>query len=221
MNDRLDLHKLFKSFVSSDGLKPALLGVCYDKDNNKLVATDGHKLFSLHSASEHITIVFEKDPGYSRFKGEKVILPVEIFEEFEKRTKGFKNNDYRLDSCRLLITGAGTTDNPFFVEYQYRKQEEGDFKTFAGAECINENYPDYQSVIPEFKDFQPIEAVSINPHYLNQMFLAVKSYRPKAAPIVTMYFHSEIAPICVKFFADHEEVQDLRYDCILMPVRMV
>ncbi len=218
MNNRLNLEKLVKGFVSSDELKPALMGVCYDIDKKNLCATDGHKLFVLKECQQHINIVFQKDPGFKVFPGEAVTLPVEIFTEYEKRTKDIKNNAYRLEACRLLITGAGTTEKPYFVEYQFRKHENNEFKTFAGAECLDERYPDYQSVIPAKNDRGAVDAIQVNPVYLNMMYQAVKSWEPKGFPHTKLLFKNDIAPVMVEFFGD--ETERLDYDCLLMPIRI-
>jgi len=212
----LDLNKLFIGFVSKDELKPGLMGVCYDSLKNNLVATDGHKLFSLHDASSHITIQFEQ-PLEKLNRDAAPILPVEIFAEYEKRLKG-KSTDYRLEHCRILITGNGSYEDQYFVEFQEKKHGLGEFKTFAGAECIDEQYPDYQSVIPERLDRGEVDSIGINPVLLYKMYMALKSYNDLA--VTRLYFKSELAPITVRFWAEDPGTEDLDYDCIIMPIRI-
>ncbi len=211
MKNRINLEKLAKGFCSTDELKPALLGVGYNIEENEFCMTDGHKLFVLKNVSDHISIEF------SESEKNDIILPIEILAEYEKRTKKY-SLEYCLKYCRLLVTGDGSYADPYFIEYQERKSSEKPFKTYAGAECIAERYPDYKSVIPSWSDLSAVEQVGVNPVYLNQMWLAVKSISPKAAPVIRLNFQSEISPILVKFFADHEEI-NFKYDCLIMPVR--
>jgi len=209
--NRLNLEKLAKGFVSHDELRPALMGAFYDIKRDALVVTDGHKLFVLKSLGDHITIIMnDKD-----FKGSP-ILPVEILAEYEKRTKGYSLEKCR-EFCRLLITGKGTNEDLFFAEYQEDKNGKG-FKTYAGAECIDENYPDYEAVIPTKEDLGEVDAIAINPVYLHQIWLAVKSWDNRAAPAVRLLFKNEIAPVIVELFSP--EVETFNYTCLITPVRL-
>jgi len=209
---RLNLEKCFKGFVSNDELKPALLGVCYDIDNNNLCATDGHKLFVLNDCDQHIVI------NHADKMAGNPILPVEIFAEYEKRTKTY-SKDYRDLYCRLLISGSRSYDDPYFVEYQEKKGENKPFKTFAGAECINENYPDYLSVIPDKNDRGDVDSIGINPVYANMIWQALKSWAPKSNPMITMKFKDARAPIMIDIF--RSDVDPLKYQCLLMPIRTI
>ena len=210
--NRLNLEKLAKGFVSHDEFRPALVGAYYDTKRDALVVTDGHKLFVLKSLGDHITMMMDdKD-----FKGSP-ILPVEILAEYEKRTKGYSLEKCR-EFCRLLITGKGTNEDPFFAEYQEDKNGKG-FKTYAGAECIDENYPDYETVIPAKGDLGEVDAIGINPVYLHQIWMAVKSWDNRAAPVVKLLFKDERAPIMVELF--NAEVEALNCTCLIMPVRLI
>ena len=210
---KLNLEKLVKNYVSKDELKPALLGAVFNREKNEICVTDGHKLFVLHDVKSHITIVCDEME-----KGNDPILPAEIFLEIEKRTKRY-NREYIIKYCRLLITGNGSLDFPYFVEYQERKSDSGEYRTFAGAECITEGYPDYQSVIPENKRQRgQVMEIGVNPSYLNMMYEGVKSWRPKAGPCVTLHIESEISPIMVEFWPDRDS-EGLDYTALLMPVR--
>lgn len=198
---QVNLEKLFKTFVSKDESKPALMGVWYDKENNKLAGCDGHRGFILGKVSDQLVI-----------EGPNCILPVEIFTEYMKRAKG-----HSLDYCNEYIKLV-VNDN--FVELQQRASENKPFKTFYGADCINENYPDIYSVVParsEYEDTSPSK-FGVNPKYMGEIWAAIKPSVDKYHfPVIHITSgHSYYKPLILDFPALDED--SISYDCFLMPV---
>lgn len=61
-------HTNWSKVVSKDGLRPAMCGVYFDKDNECLVGTDGH-----------VVLMIPVDPAFTALADESAVIPVEAF----------------------------------------------------------------------------------------------------------------------------------------------
>jgi len=197
---KIDYKKLLKDVVSKDELKYALMNPAYDCDNDVLVATNGHLLLKIDNVSKDLKIVTQERTGM-------VIIPMRIFEmllEFEKPYKGIQG--------RLHYLHIGGEYVSIWKDIESEKE------SIYREKIIDEQYPDYATVIPKRYDGTPeVSSIGIDLRHMKSLAMALNQ---GIGPLhIEFNFAREIAPTLMycSGFNNHFNVN---LTILLMPVRL-
>ncbi|MBT6047989.1 MAG: hypothetical protein HOG49_14365 [Candidatus Scalindua sp.] len=191
----IDYKKLFKDVVSKDEYKPALMHPAYDCKNDVLVATNGHLLVKVAKVSNDLKIITDRE--------DIAIIPMRIFEMLLELNKPYKKLPKRVHHLHI----GGEKANIWLDE-----------ELVYGEKLIDEQYPQYSSVIPEpYTGTPEVSSVGINLKYMKALAMALSQ---GISPLhVEFNFAREIAPVLM--FCESFNVNfNVELTVLLMPVRL-
>lgn len=149
--------KNLKKALITDVLRPAMQNVYVDIKRGRIVATNAHIL-----ACYGIDVVENEDCDK-----EGVLLPINFF-DFNRYMVGFGPRNMFIQDLEYILTDD-YAEVYLHGELAYR------------SKYIDQQYPDYNSVLPNKENIVPINGISLNPKLLSDLtsLMPVNSNGPR------------------------------------------